>query len=155
MHKTKVFAGLLFLVTLSFGQFETSEVLGTVHDPSQKPIANATVTLLNEGTGIEAKATSDAGGDYDFLNVKPGRYTVTVEQPGFSKFSSSDIQVEVNARQRIDPVLQIGAVSETVTVDSKASLVETDTSEHSQVIGAQTIVDLPLNGRDYTRSVSG
>ncbi len=150
MLTTKVFAGLLFLVTLSFGQFETSEVLGTVHDPSQKPIANATVTLLNEGTGIEAKATSDAGGDYDFLNVKPGRYTVTVEQPGFSKFSSSNIQVEVNSRQRIDPVLQIGAVSETVTVDSKASLVETDTSEHSQVIGTQTIVDLPLNGRDYT-----
>ncbi len=149
MPKVKVFAGLLFLATLSFGQFETSEVLGTVHDPSQKPVANATVTLLNQETGIEAKATTEGSGDYDFLNVKPGRYTVTVEQPGFSKFSSPNIQVEVNSRQRVDAVLQVGAVSETVTVDASASLVETDTSEHSQVIGTQAIVDLPLNGRDY------
>lgn len=150
MLTTKVIAGVLFFVALSFGQFETSEVLGTVHDPSQKPIANATVTLLNQETGIEAKAATEAGGEYDFLNVKPGRYTVTVEQPGFSKFSSPNIQVEVNSRQRIDPVLQIGAVSDTVVVNAEAPLVETDTSEHSQVIGAQTIVDLPLNGRDYT-----
>ena len=57
--------------------------------------------------------------------------------------------MEVNSRQRVDPVLQIGAVTNTVTVTGEASLVETDTSEHSQVIGTQAIVDLPLNGRDY------
>ncbi len=149
MPTAKVIAGLLFLATLSFGQFETSEVLGTVHDPSQKPVANATVTLLNQETGIEAKATTGAEGDYDFLNVKPGHYTVTVEQPGFSKFSSPNIEVNVNGRQRVDPVLQLGAVSDTVIVNAEAPLIETDTSEHSQVIGTQAIVDLPLNGRDY------
>ncbi len=149
MRTTKVITGLFCFAVLSFGQFETSEVLGTVHDPSQKPVANATVTLLNQETGIEAKASTAAEGDYDFLNVKPGIYTVTVEQPGFSKFSSPNISVNVNSRQRVDAVLTVGAVSETVTVDASASLVETDTSEHSQVIGAQAIVDLPLNGRDY------
>jgi hypothetical protein len=150
MPTTKVFAGMLFITALSFGQFETSEVLGTVHDPSQKSVANAAVTLLNQETGVAFKTTTEANGDYDFLNVKPGRYTVTVEQAGFSKFSSPNVQVEVNSRQRIDPVLQLGAVSDTVIVNADAPLVETDTSEHSQVIGAQTIVDLPLNGRDYT-----
>jgi Carboxypeptidase regulatory-like domain len=149
MLNMKVIAGVFLFAALAFGQFETSEVLGTVSDPSMKPVANAAVTLLNQGTGIEAKATTNASGEYDFLDVKPGQYTVTVEQTGFSKFSSPNIQVDVNSRQRVDPVLQIGAVSDTVTVTGQASLVETDTSEHSQVIGTQAIVDLPLNGRDY------
>jgi hypothetical protein len=132
-----------------FAQFETSEVLGTVRDASQKPVANAAVTLTNQDTGIEAKTNTDGNGNYDFFNVKVGRYTVTAELTGFSKFSSPDINVEVNARQRVDAVLQVGSVTDTVTVTSTASVVETDTSEHSQVIGTQAIVELPLNGRDY------
>ncbi len=149
MLNAKVIAGVFLFAALAFGQFETSEVLGTVSDPLMKPVANAAVTLLNQDTGIEAKATTNGSGEYDFLDVKEGRYTVTVEETGFSKFSSPNILVNVNARQRVDAVLQIGVVSDTVTVTGQASLVETDTSEHSQVIGTQAIVDLPLNGRDY------
>src|ERR1700724_2999186 len=70
MLKTKVVAGVLFFAAFAFGQFDTSEVLGTVHDPSQKPVAKATVTLTNQDTGIEAKTTTDQSGDYDFFNVK-------------------------------------------------------------------------------------
>src|SRR3984957_9340549 len=144
---------ILCLLTLGssacFAQFETSEVLGTVRDSSQNPVAKATVTLTNQDTGIAAKTTTDASGNYDFFNVKVGRYTVTVELTGFSKFSSSDIGVEVNARQRVDAVLQVGSVTETVIVNGQASAVDTDTSEHSQVVGTQAVVELPLNGRDY------
>lgn len=150
MSKIKVFVGVFLYASLLFGQFETSEVVGTVHDPAQNAVANAAVTLTNQDTGISAKTTTDANGDYDFLDVKVGRYTVTIEETGFSKFSSPDILVNVNARQRVDATLQIGAVTETVTVKDGASLVETDTSEHSQVIGTQQILDLPLNGRDYS-----
>ncbi len=143
-------AGLLAICSSAcFAQFETSEVLGTVLDPSRNPVANAAVTLTNQETGISAKANTDGSGNYDFFNVKVGRYTITVESAGFSKFSSPDIVVNVNARQRVDVVLQVGSVNETVTVNSQASLVETDTTEHSQVIGTQAIVELPLNGRDY------
>ncbi|MGA2715379.1 MAG: TonB-dependent receptor [Bryobacteraceae bacterium] len=149
MLNTKVIAGVFLFAALAFGQFETSEVLGTVSDPSMKPVANAAVTLTNQDTGIEAKTTTNENGEYDFLDVKVGRYTVTVEQAGFSKSSSPNILINVNSRQRVDAVLQIGAVSDAVTVTGQASLVETDTSEHSQVIGTQAIVDLPLNGRDY------
>src|ERR1700722_4761281 len=144
---------ILCLLTLGssacFAQFETSEVLGTVRDSSQNPVAKATVTLTNQDTGIAAKTTTDASGNYDFFNVRVGRYTVTVELTGFSKFSSSDIGVEVNARQRVDAVLQVGSVTETVIVNGQASAVDTDTSEHSQVVGTQAVVELPLNGRDY------
>ncbi len=146
--------GLILIVCLfapfAAAQFETSEVLGTVRDASQHPVAKAAVTLINQGTHIEARTTTDDSGNYDFFNVKVGRYTVTVELTGFSKFSSPDIAVEVNARQRVDAVLQVGAVTETVTVSDQASAVETDTSEHSQVIGTQAVVELPLNGRQYS-----
>jgi hypothetical protein len=133
-----------------FAQFETSEVLGTVRDSSQKPVANATVTLTNQDTGIAAKTTTSEIGNYDFFNVRVGRYTITVELAGFSKFSSDDVGVAVNARQRVDATLQVGVVTETVNVSGQAAVIETDTSEHSQVIGKQAIVELPLNGRNYS-----
>ena len=151
ISRTVVVISLLALASsASFGQFQNSEVLGTVRDGSQKPVAKAAVTLTNQATGIEAKTSTDSIGDYDFFNVRPGRYTVTVESTGFSRFSSPDILVDVNARQRVDSVLQVGQVSETVTVNGTASVIETDTSEHSQVIGTQAIVELPLNGRQYS-----
>ncbi|HEY1239074.1 MAG TPA: TonB-dependent receptor [Bryobacteraceae bacterium] len=138
------------MATSLFAQFETSEVVGTVHDASQRVVANAAVTLTSQDTGIAAKTSTDEAGNYNFFNVKVGRYTITVEATGFSKFSSADIAVAVNARQRVDATLQVGSVSETVTVNDQASVVETDTSAHSQVINGEAIVELPLNGRQYS-----
>src|ERR1700733_12752721 len=139
----------LFLASSAFGQFETAEVLGTVHDPSDKTIAKASVTLTNQGTGIEAKTTTNEDGDYDFLNVKVGKYTVSVEAPGFSKVSTQDVDVQVEARQRVDFKMQVGEVTQSVQVSGVATVLETDSSEHNQVINTQQIVELPLNGRDY------
>ncbi len=139
--------GLLPATSL-FAQFETAEVLGTVHDPSQAAISDATVTLTNMDTATEAKTKTDAAGDYDFFDVKLGRYTVTIEKDGFSKFSATDVHIGVGVRQRVDAELKIGAASETMTVTSQ-SLLDTDSSEHSQVIGTEAMVDLPLNGRHY------
>ncbi len=65
-----------------FAQFETSEVLGTVYDPSRNPAPKASVTLTNQDTGIEAKSSSDANGNYNFFNVRVGHYTITVELVG-------------------------------------------------------------------------
>jgi len=146
-----VFAGTLLLSSALYAQFETAEVLGTVHDASAKGVPNASVTLLNQGTGIEAKTTTDGNGDYDFPNVKVGKYTVSVEAAGFSKVSAPDIDVAVEARQRVDLSLQVGAVSQSVNVTDVASILDTDTSEHSQVIGTRQVVDLPLNGRQYSQ----
>jgi len=73
--------GLLLAALCSapvFAQFETSEVLGTVYDASRNAVPKASVTLTNQNTGIEAKTTSDANGNYDFFNVRVGRYTITV-----------------------------------------------------------------------------
>jgi hypothetical protein len=151
MHrKLALFALLGLTAGVCLAQFETSEVVGTVRDASQRTVANAAVTLTSQETGVAAKTTTDEAGNYDFFNVKFGHYTITVEATGFSRFSSADIAVAVNSRQRVDATLQVGSVSETVTVNDQASVVETDTSAHSQVINTSAIVELPLNGRQYS-----
>ena len=146
----RVVSVFLFFCALALAQFETSEVVGTVRDPSGSVIAGATVTLKNQDTGIEAKATTDENGNYDFLNVKVGRYTITVEQAGFTRFTTTDVRVDVNARQRVDVTMQLGNVSEAVQVTGVATVLETDTSEKQQVINTQQIVELPLNGRNFS-----
>ncbi len=137
----------LFLASTVSGQFETAEVLGIVRDASQSGLPNATVTLTNRGTGIEAKTTTDASGNYNFFNVKAGTYSLTVEAAGFSKFITDGIVVNVGARQRVDPQMQVGVVTESIQVSGVASVLESDTSEHGQVINTKQIVELPLNGR--------
>jgi hypothetical protein len=140
---------LLLMPMALLAQFETAEVLGTVRDNSEAVVSGATVTLTNQGTGIETKTTSDEAGNYGFFNVKVGTYTIAIEHPGFSKFTTADVKVDVTARQRVDAKLQVGQVTDSVTVTGAAAVLDTDTSDHSQVINTQQIVELPLNGRDY------
>lgn len=153
MNRITILAVLLALfltAPMSFGQFDTAEVLGTVRDISGAPVPQANVSLLNQDTGIEVRATTDENGNYDFFNVKVGRYTVVVERAGFAKFTTKDVIVNVNARQRVDVSLQVGALTESVEVSGVAAALETDSSEHGQVIHNQQIVELPLNGRNYS-----
>ena len=97
--KTLSKATLLFVsllaATSAFAQYDTGEVLGTVKDPSGAGIPKAAVTLTNQGTSIEAKATTDENGNYDFFDARAGRYTVTVEATGFAKTAASDVDVVV------------------------------------------------------------
>jgi hypothetical protein len=140
----------LTLALPALAQFDTAEVLGTVRDKSESVVANAAVELTNQNTGIKATATTDANGNYAFSNVKIGTYSLTAEAPGFSRGEARDITVNVNARQRVDLVLQVGTVTETVEVTGAASALQTDSSERGQVVSQQAIVELPLNGRAYS-----
>ena len=142
--------GCFLIAGLLYGQFETAEVLGTVHDASGGAIPKANVTLINPDTGIQARTTADDNGNYDFFNVRVGRYSIVVEHAGFSKFTTTDVAVNVNARQRVDVTMQVGAVTESVEVTGAAAALETDSSEHGQVVHTQQIVELPLNGRNYS-----
>ena len=144
-----VFLGCMLCAPSVFGQFETAEVLGTVRDVSGGAIPKAAVTLTNSDTGIQAKVATDENGNYDFFNVKVGRYTLMVEQSGFSKFTAPDVQVNVNARQRVDVSMQLGAVTETVEVADAATALQTDSSDHGQVVSTAAVAELPLNGRNY------
>ncbi|MGA3020253.1 MAG: TonB-dependent receptor, partial [Bryobacteraceae bacterium] len=147
--KTTLFLGCFLIGTVLFAQFQTAEVLGTVRDPSGAAVPKATVTLTNQDTGIKVQTSTDDNGNYDFFNVQVGRYAVAVEHAGFSRFNTTDVQVTVNARQRVDISMQVGAVTESVEVKGVAAALETDTSEHGQVINTTAVAELPLNGRNY------
>ena len=130
-------------------QFDAATVLGTVKDASGAVVPGATVTLKNVATGITATAVTDAGGNYQFLNVRVGTYGVRGELQGFSIAEIKNVEVTVNARQRVDLALAVGNVGETVEVSGATTLLETDSSDRGQVIAKEQIVNLPLNGRAY------
>ncbi len=140
----------LSLALPALAQFDTAEVLGTIRDKSESAVSNATVTLSNEGTGIKATAQTGADGSYAFSNVKIGVYTISAEAAGFSRAEAKDITINVNARQRVDLVLQVGTVTETIEVTGAASALQTDSSERGQIVSQKAIVELPLNGRAYS-----
>lgn len=150
MRRLWAFLALAFITLLpTFAQFDTAEVLGTIRDKTGAVVPRATLTLLNVDTGISSKITADDSGNYDFANVKIGKYKVTAEAKGFSTEVASDVVVNVGARLRVDLTLTVGQVSETVEVSGAAEALETDSSEHGQVINSASIVELPLNGRNY------
>jgi hypothetical protein len=142
-------AWVLCLAVPALSQFDTAAVLGTVTDSTGSAIAGAAVLLEGVDTGVVNRAVTDNNGNYQFLNVRIGRFRVTAEHPGFKRALSDVFTVEVSARQRVDLSLQVGDVTESVTVVEAAALLETDTSSRGTVIGQKQIVDLPLNGRAY------
>lgn len=141
---------IIFLcLTSAMAQFDTATVLGSVRDSNGAAIQGANVTLKNIATSITNTTISDSNGDYQFTNIKIGNYQVIVEANGFSRTIADNINVTVNARQRVDLALQVATANETVTITDAATPLQTDSSEVGQVIQRQQIVALPLNGRSY------
>src|SRR5688572_26986855 len=129
MKKLAAFTFFLWLASVARAQFETSVVLGTVRDQSNNVVPGATVKLLNIGTGIQATTTTNETGDYQFLNVRIGNYKVSAEKTGFSVATADNVNVTVNARQRVDITLAVGQVTETVQVTAGIIAVESDSTD--------------------------
>jgi hypothetical protein len=126
-------------------------IRGTVTDPSGAAVAGAKVTATNTATGISKDATTGNDGTYDFLQLAvPAPYTVSVEQTGFRKFEASRILLNVNQVYVLDVKLEVGAVTESVTVEAAPAQVETTSIELGTVINDTTIVNMPLNGRNWS-----
>jgi len=138
------------MATPAVAQFETASIVGTVKDGSGAVVPGAKVTLTNTATGVTAERVSDANGNYEFFTVRIGSYLITAEKAGFSIALVDNVQATVGARQRVDLSMAVGQLTETIQVSSRVILLQTDSSDRSQVItGAQTRA-LPLNGREYS-----
>src|SRR3954452_4597808 len=111
-----LFVAALLLPATARAQFDTATVLGTIKDSSGAVVPGATVILKNTATGITANAVTDADGNYQFLNVRVGTYSIRAELQGFSAAEAKDVAVTVNARQRVDLALAVGGLGETVEV---------------------------------------
>jgi hypothetical protein len=131
----------------------TSQISGTVHDPTGASIPSATVTVTQTDTGFTRTAVSASDGAYILPNLPIGPYRMEVKKEGFATFVQPGIVIEVNTNPAISPTMKVGAVSEQVTVEAEALAVETHSSGVGQVIEHQAVVDLPLNARDSTQLI--
>ena len=111
-----------------FGQVESGKVVGTVRDASAAAVAGASVTVINTETNVARKTSSDSTGDYVVSELKPGIYTVSVEQEGFKKAVQAPFKLDVNQVVRVDITLAVGSFHETVTVTAAEPLVDSQTS---------------------------
>jgi hypothetical protein len=141
----------VFTPRLSFGQFaQRGGVEGIVTDSSGAVIPDATVTLLDLEQKTTKSSTTDANGHYSFAEVTAGTYEVTASHAGFETTKSSTITVNLGRSARYDLKLNIGAQTETVTVDSSTAVMETGQANLNTNVTEKQFEQLPLNGRNFT-----
>ncbi|MCC6394980.1 MAG: TonB-dependent receptor [Bryobacterales bacterium] len=151
MHTTRplLLLGVLFSFAWTAGAQEVSAGLtGKVTDPSGASIVGAKVVAKDIQRGTEWPTTSLDDGFYAFPRIPVGTYELRVEAAGFKTFVQSGIVLEVNQRARLDVPMQLGGITETVTVSGDAPLLQTDSTQVGSVISSKTIVNTPLISRN-------
>jgi hypothetical protein len=139
---------LLFSVAV-VAQSPNGTINGLVLDPSGKVIAGAEITIVNDATGVQYAGRTNTDGIYVVTNLPPGPYRMQVANIGFKTLIKPDIVLNVQDALAINFTLPVGAVSETVTVEGGAPLVNTQSAAVSTVIDSNFIENLPLNGRSF------
>ena len=140
----------LALAASALGQgVATGELHVTIKDPSGSAVTNATVTVTQEGKGVTRTTAANTEGEYRVLALAPGRYTVTVTAPGFSKAVFQDQVVSVGSMSDLPVSMQVSGGETVVNVSSEAQLVETTRTSSTDTIDQKRIDNLPINGRNY------
>ena len=150
---------VLFLISLSVtaalsAQGTSASVSGVVTDASGAKIAGALVSFTNTATGVASAMKTSNDGAYRITGLLPGSYRSTVSLQGFKTSVREGIDLRVEDQVSLDYALAIGSVSENVTVDASASLLETQSPTVSQVIEGRQVLDTPLNGRNVMNLVA-
>src|SRR2546425_10433513 len=130
-----------------------SSITGSVTDPTGAVIPGATVTATNEGTNVPVSRQTNPDGLYLIPELLPGFYTVTAEAKGFTKLVNQHVELTVGYTQRLDFRLNVGEVTQDITVTSQAPLVDTTGSRMSELVTAQQVQNLPLNGRNVFQMI--
>ena len=125
-------------------------IRGTAADQTGAVIPGAKVTVTNQDTGISRTAVSQADGSFEFVNLlAPATYTVTVEKEGFRRFASQNVHLDVNQVFVANATLEVGVTTQEVTVQAQTAQINTTSMQLGTTITGSTIVDLPLNGRNW------
>lgn len=138
-------------VVPAYGQLSTATINGTIRDTSGAVIAGAVVVLHSVDTNVERRTKTNTAGAYAFLNLNPGTYTLQASDKGFNTKSLAPFTLTVNQTATLDVALDVGTVGQTVEVHANAVAVQTSTAELGVVIAKKAVVDLPLNGRNFTQ----
>lgn len=147
----------LFIVAANgsaWAQNAQGTIVGHVADPSGQPVVGAKVTVRNSGTNVGNEFTTNGRGDYVVVNLTPGNYDVTAEASGFQTAHANGLQLQVEQTLRQDFNMHLGQVSQEVTVSAGSQMVNTDNATVGNVLPADLIEALPINGRDFTNLLS-
>jgi hypothetical protein len=139
----------LILPVAAYAQLATQTALvGTVTDAGGLVLPGASVVAVNVGTKDTYEATTNAEGDYYIQFVRPGKYDISVTVNGFQGFKATGVEVASNQVVRTNAVMQVGGLNESVNVEARAQVLDTDRATVSETIGQRAIVELPLNSRN-------
>src|SRR6266849_1982146 len=145
---------LLLLVFLSSpfglaGQATEGSILGTVTDSSGAAVPQATVRVTSVETGAGRVSETSSTGEYVVTNLSVGSYTVAIEAKGFQRAVHPPVSITVKARMRVDAILQVGEVAQTLNVSGVTTLIKTDTAELGGVVSRQALQEVPNFGRNF------
>lgn len=126
-------------------------IRGTITDPTGAALSGAIVTATNIDTGIVRRETTSQTGGFVFQQLAIGNYKVSVSSPNFKTYEASGIHLDLDQVYSLNVKLEVGAVSEAIQVEANPAQVETTSMQLGTVVSASQIVDLPLNGRNWTQ----
>src|SRR6266568_2158990 len=145
----------ILLIAVSFGSIaaaqNSAEIEGTVRDITGAVLPGVAITIISRGSGQERQHVSDANGRFVASTLSPGEYTIRAELLNFKTQVREGITLQVGQRVNIDLLLQVGTITEEVTVTEAEPLLRTSNAEISEVINNQRLADLPLNGRQFVQ----
>ncbi len=149
-----ILAAIVLWAPLAAAQAVTGDIVGTVTDANGAIIPGTTVTVINTDTQLRRSMNTTSSGDYVFTLLPPGAYTIRMEHAGFKVHQVDGVLIAAGDRPRVDAHLDVGQVAETVTVNANTvPVLQTDSATVQDVVGAQTVQNLPLNGRNLESAV--
>ena len=154
MRKTTLIACLFLSSIAASAQVTTATFYGTVTDSSGAAVPGASVTFLNEGTASSQNKVTSATGEFVFDSLRVGAYNIRIEAQGFKTFTSSGLELAAAQHVRRTFTLAVGAVSETVNVDSTTPQVNTVSAEQRESVDGKVVAEVPLSRRNYTNLLS-
>jgi hypothetical protein len=147
-------AVLAFAACMSLQGQVTTSLRGSVTDPQGALIDLAKVSLENGETGFRRSAVTDSTGNYQFLQVPPGSYTVIIEKPGFSVLTQKEVELRVNTPATLNVVLQLGSVSSSVSVEVEVGQINTVDAAVGNAFSETQVRQLPLQTRNVVELLS-
>ena len=148
----RILLGLIAVCATGWAQ-STAQINGAVRDASGLAVTGADVQATQTDTGQVRTANTGSDGSFVFANLPIGPYKLEVSKAGFSKYVQSGIVLQVDSNPTVAVALKVGAVSDQVTVQADAAMVETHSTGVGTVVDNQRVVELPLNGRNATELI--
>ena len=144
----------VFVLAPLRSQTSSASINGTLRDSSGAVMPDAEIVLKNLDTGVERRTLSNGVGNYVLLNIPPGSYSLQASKAGFRTARADRLVLEVNQTATFNLTLEVGAVEQTVSVEAQGAAIQSSTAELGNVIAEREVVDLPLNGRNFSQLLS-